>query len=66
MKFALDVAHLDSSSTVVQVATMPPGRLGKWVWRGRGVVEAERGAFARWGLRLGDRVEFTSHGDVDA
>jgi uncharacterized membrane protein (UPF0127 family) len=66
MKFAIDVAHLDKTSTVVHTATMPPGKLGKWVWRGRGVVEAESGAFARWGLSPGDRVEFTSHADVDA
>jgi uncharacterized protein len=63
MRFPIDVAHLDKTSTVIHVATMPPGKLGKWVWRGRGVIEAERGAFVRWGLSPGDRVEFTSLDD---
>jgi uncharacterized protein len=63
MRFAIDVAHLDRSSTVVHVAAMPPGRLGAWVWRGRGVLEAEQGAFAEWGLGVGDRVEFTNPDD---
>jgi uncharacterized membrane protein (UPF0127 family) len=66
MRFAIDVAHLDKSSTVIHVATMPPGKIGAWVWRGRGVIEAERGAFDAWELRVGDRVEFTSRDDVDA
>jgi uncharacterized membrane protein (UPF0127 family) len=65
MRFAIDVAHLDKSSTVVHVATMPPGKLGSWVWRGRGVVEARSGAFVEWNLRVGDRVEFTTHADAD-
>jgi uncharacterized membrane protein (UPF0127 family) len=66
MRFAIDVAHLDKSSTVIHVAAMQPGKIGSWVWRGRGVVEAEHGAFDEWGLRLGDRVEFTTRADVDA
>ena len=66
MRFAIDVAHLDRSSTVIHTVTLAPGRLGRWVWKGRGVVEAESGAFARWGLGTGDRVEFTSPGDGGA
>jgi uncharacterized membrane protein (UPF0127 family) len=27
------------------------------VWRARWVIEAELGAFGRWGLRVGDEVE---------
>jgi uridine kinase len=62
MRFPIDVAHLDASCTVIRVATMPPGRVGAWVRRGRGVVEAEQGAFEGWQLRVGDRVEL---GDAD-
>lgn len=64
MKFTIDVAYLDKSSTVIHVATMPPGKLGKWSWRSRGVLEAEGGSFAAWGIACGDTVEFTS--PVDA
>jgi uncharacterized membrane protein (UPF0127 family) len=66
MRFAIDVAHLDRSSTVIHVAAMRPGKLGAWVWRGRGVIEAEQGAFDQWQLRVGDRVEFTSLDGVGA
>jgi uncharacterized membrane protein (UPF0127 family) len=60
MKFAIDVAHLSKDGHVLHVATMPPGRLGRWVWRSRGVLEAEAGSFAEWGLVRGARVQVTS------
>lgn len=69
MKFTIDVAYLDKSSSVIHVAMMPPGKLGKWCWRSRGVLEAQGGCFAEWGLAVGDTVEFTSPvgaGAVDA
>jgi uncharacterized membrane protein (UPF0127 family) len=56
MRFAIDVAYVDRDGKVVHVATMPPGRLGRWVARSRGVLEAEAGAFERWGLGPGVRV----------
>lgn len=65
MKFTIDVAHLDKDHRVLHVATLPPGRLGRWVWRSRGALEAEGGSFARWGLNPGDQVEFTSPGGGD-
>jgi uncharacterized protein len=37
--------------------TMPRYRLSRLVWRSRAVIEAEAGAFARWGLRPGDKLE---------
>ena len=58
MRFAIDVAHLARDGTVLAVATMPPGRLGAWRPRSRAVVEAAAGAFARWGLTPGVRVEW--------
>jgi uncharacterized protein len=60
MRFTIDVAHLDRNGVVLHVATMPPGRLGRWVWRSRGVLEAEGGAFERWGLRPGVTARITS------
>lgn len=66
MRFTIDVAYLDKDHTVIHVATMPPGKLGKWAWRSRGVLEAEGGAFERWGLTVGQRVAFTTPADADA
>jgi hypothetical protein len=56
MRFALDVAYLSRDFTVLAVRTMRPGRLGLPRPRARHVLEAEAGAMARWGLRLGLRV----------
>lgn len=60
MRFAIDVAHLGKDGTVLHCATLAPGRLGRWVWRSRGVLEAEAGAFERWGLATGGSALVTS------
>lgn len=60
MRFAIDVAHVAKDGTVLHTTTMPPGRLGRWVWRSNGVLEAEAGAFDGWGLTAGTTVAFTS------
>jgi uncharacterized membrane protein (UPF0127 family) len=57
MKFALDVAFLDEAGFVVKVVRMRRNRIGLPVRKARTVVEAEAGAFERWGLRLGDQLE---------
>ncbi len=57
MRFALDVAYCDAELVVVDVSTMVPWRLGRPRRRARSVLEAEAGAFGRWGLRAGDRLE---------
>ena len=57
MKFALDVAFLDAEGVVLKVVRMRRFRIGLPVWKARTVVEAEAGAFERWGLRVGDQVE---------
>ncbi|MBU3688433.1 MAG: hypothetical protein B7C54_11920 [Acidimicrobiales bacterium mtb01] len=57
MSFALDVAYLDRDGVVIKTVQMDRFRVGAPVPRARSVVEAERGAFARWGLRVGDRLE---------
>lgn len=53
MRFAIDVAYLDRRLRVVALTTMPPGRLGLPRLRARHVLEAEAGAMAAWGLRVG-------------
>ncbi|WP_312847876.1 DUF192 domain-containing protein [Streptomyces sp. WAC06614] len=53
MRFAIDVAYLDRGSRVLDVRTMPPGRLGRPRLRSRYVLEAAAGALAGWGVRPG-------------
>lgn len=57
MRFAIDVAHVDADGLVLRVSHMAPNRIGPYVHKARMVVEAEAGAFGRWGLREGDVVE---------
>ncbi len=57
MRFAIDVAFCDAQGRVRRIVTMRPWRMSRVVWRSALVIEAEAGAFARWGLRTGDRVE---------
>jgi uncharacterized membrane protein (UPF0127 family) len=40
-------------------------RMGIPVWSARSVIEAEAGAFGRWGLRVGDEIEVRVN-DADA
>jgi uncharacterized protein len=56
MRFAVDVAYLDRRHRVLAVRTMAPGRLGRPRLRARHVLEAEAGAFARWGIRPGAQL----------
>ena len=55
--FDLDVAYLDHDNVVVGTATLPPYRVGLPRRRARSVLEAPAGAFERWNLRPGDRLE---------
>ncbi|MFJ6083839.1 DUF192 domain-containing protein [Streptomyces sp. NPDC092369] len=57
MRIPIDVAYLDRRLNVIAVRTMKPGRLGLPRLRSRHVLEAEAGAMAGWGLRVGVRVE---------
>ncbi|BCM69190.1 MULTISPECIES: DUF192 domain-containing protein [Streptomyces] len=56
MRIPVDVAYLDRRLRVIAVRTMPPGRLGLPRLRARHVLEAEAGAMAGWGVRVGVRV----------
>ncbi|AXT86024.1 hypothetical protein C6I20_13070 [Aeromicrobium sp. A1-2] len=53
MRFAIDVALVDRDGRVLHVQTMPPRRLGAMRRRSRSVLEAEAGAFRRWGVAPG-------------
>lgn len=57
MRFAIDVAFCDRDGTVLHLTTLRPGRVSRPVLRAAWVVEAEAGAFGRWGLAVGDVVE---------
>lgn len=57
MKFPIDVAYLDATGCIVAVRSMRPNRLGRPVRSATCVVEAEPGAFRRWGLPEGTTVE---------
>jgi uncharacterized protein len=57
MRFPLDVAFVDDDGVVVKVARMERHRLGWPVSKASWVIEAEAGAFERWGLATGDVVE---------
>lgn len=57
MRFALDVAYVDAADTVVKIVRMVPHRVGWPVTQASWVIEAEAGAFERWGLHVGDVVE---------
>ena len=57
MRFPIDVAYLDAEGHVLKTVRMGRHRVGVPVPRARLVVEAEAGAFARWGLHVGDVIE---------
>jgi uncharacterized membrane protein (UPF0127 family) len=58
MKFAIDVAHLAADGTVLKISHLQPNRVGTFVRDAARVVEAQHGAFERWGLHVGDLVEW--------
>jgi uncharacterized membrane protein (UPF0127 family) len=57
MRFPLDVAFVDHHGVVVKTMHMRRRRIGVPVWRATYVIEAEAGAFGRWGLHVGDVIE---------
>lgn len=62
MRFAIDVAYVDGDGIVVKTVQMRRRRVGVPVFGARYVVEAAAGAFARWGLRVGDTLEVRADG----
>lgn len=57
MRFAIDVAFCDPDLVVLDTVSLRPHRMTRPRRRARYVVEAEAGAFERWGLRVGDKLE---------
>ena len=57
MRFPIDVAFCTRDLVVVRTLSMRPGRITRPSLRCRCVIEAESGAFARWGLQPGDQLE---------
>jgi uncharacterized membrane protein (UPF0127 family) len=57
MRFAIDVAFCDAGGLVLRTVSLAPWRLSPVILRSAFVIEAEAGAFDRWRLRIGDRVE---------
>jgi uncharacterized protein len=57
MRFALDVAYLDRDGIVLRVERLGRQRVGRPVPKARSVVEAEAGAFGRWGVHIGQKLE---------
>ncbi len=58
MRFDLDVALVDSSGRVVAIRPLPRRRVVRPRRGVSAVVEARRGAFAKWQVQEGDIVEF--------
>lgn len=54
---ALDVAWLDAEYVVVDTCRMAPNRIGLPRRHACSILQAEAGAFERWKLRPGDRLE---------
>ena len=57
MRVPIDVAYLDADGNVIKTVQMSKMRLGAPVWNARTVVEAQKGAFARWGINVGNKIE---------
>jgi hypothetical protein len=57
MRFPLDVAFCDREMVVRRVVCLRPTRMTRPSVRAQRVLEAEAGAFDRWGLRQGDQLE---------
>ena len=57
MRMAVDVAVCDKDLTVLGVTTLRPYRMSFPRRGGRSIIEAQAGAFERWGLRVGDHLE---------
>jgi uncharacterized membrane protein (UPF0127 family) len=57
MRFPIDVAFCDRELVVLTTISMRRNRMGRPRLKSRCIIEAEAGAFERWRLRAGDRLE---------
>ena len=60
MRFPVDVAFCDRDLVVVRTVFLRPRRVTRPCLRAQCVIEAEAGAFERWNLRPGDKLEVKS------
>src|ERR1039457_5780668 len=58
VRFPVDVAFLDKEMTVVAMVRLSRWRISMPRLRANQALEAKAGSFDRWGLRLGDCLEF--------
>jgi uncharacterized membrane protein (UPF0127 family) len=63
MRFPIDVAYLDAEGVVLKTARLGRYRVGAPVRAAATVIEAQAGAFERWGVHVGDRVELRDTDD---
>ncbi|HEV8064204.1 MAG TPA: DUF192 domain-containing protein [Acidimicrobiales bacterium] len=57
LRFEIDVAWLDADHVVLGVKTMKKWRIAWPKRHTKSMLEAEAGAFERWGLQVGDKLE---------
>jgi uncharacterized protein len=57
MRFPIDVAFCDADGVVLRTRCLRPWRVSSLVANAAFAIEAQAGAFERWGLRPGDQVE---------
>jgi uncharacterized protein len=57
MRFPIDVAFCDGELRVLRIVALRAHRFTLPRWRARAVIEAEMGAFERWGVHAGDQLE---------
>ena len=57
MKFPIDVAFVDKSGQVIKVYQLKPYRVVMPVLKAQIVIEAQAGAFFRWSLKQGCKIE---------
>ena len=57
MRFPIDVAFCGRDGTVLRTSCLRPWRISPFVANAEFAIEAQSGAFERWGLHVGDQVE---------
>lgn len=57
MRFAIDIAYCDIEMKVLQVSTIKPARISRYVAGTRSFIEAEAGQFQQWNIQPGSQLE---------
>jgi uncharacterized membrane protein (UPF0127 family) len=57
MRFPIDAAWCDAEMRILRLRTLRPNRLSRPCLKARCVIEAEAGAFDRWGVTEGDVLD---------